>query len=625
MEQATNGNVSVDAFDDGDDGAGDLFFPGKSRLLRWHGRLRTLEAVVLLIALPAVALHVGFVSISQLRIDEVGLLVLSAMTVLCATRVAAYLISQRPGHTGNTGRSDLVVPGVWAVVCTLLVAVSILSPTSGLSPRGWSEVMAVTELALIVISLSAAMRAGRIVAGRTQNSALLLVGSFLLLITIGTLLLRLPVCRAQVPGDNGLAQASWQEALFTATSASCVTGLIVVDTGSYWSTTGQIVIFCLFQTGGLGILTFGAFVAILSGRRGIRFRESATLGSLLDLDDIRSARRLLITIVLFTLGAEAVGALLMMGLWADRPAGEQLWFSVFHSVSAFCNAGFSLHDEGFLGKGGHWQVWGPLTMLIILGGLGFAVVEDVYRVIRSGRDRTKHLIFRRNSIRPRLTVHSRIVLWTAAVLLLCGTIGVFTLESFQSHVQTQSTGRQLADAWFQSVTFRTAGFNTVDHAQMHPATKLLAVFLMFIGAAPGSTGGGVKTVVFALTILNVWSVIRGRSRVEVFGRSLPANQVARSLAIIAVGIGIVLTTAGLLAVFEDKPDRFVDYLFEATSAFATVGVSAGVTSGLSDPSRLLIVVVMFLGRVGPITMLLAMAGNVQSISYDYPEERVSLG
>ncbi|MCA9065276.1 MAG: potassium-transporting ATPase subunit KdpA [Planctomycetaceae bacterium] len=601
-----------------------ILFPARSRLIRWRGRLNILEGLLLFAAVPAAALHIGFVSVAQIRIDEIGQLLLATMLTLTAARFASFLIARRLSQFRAAATRDLLVPAGWSFLSVATAIVARARISDSLSESGWPEIMILTELAVALISLVGMMKAGRLVASRTHNSALLIVGSFLLLIMAGTFILRLPICRAQLP-DGPVRQASWMEALFTATSASCVTGLIVVDTGSYWSPVGHAVIFCLFQIGGLGILTFGAFLAILSGKRGIRFRESANLGSLMDKEDMRGARRLLVTIVLFTLSTEAIGALSMTSLWSDLPIGQRLWHSIFHSVSAFCNAGFSLHDEGFLGKGGHWQVWGPLTLLIILGGLGFGVVEDVYRVLTRSRDKSRHLIFARNSIRPRLSVHSRIVLWTAAALLLFGTAGIFTLESFQPEVQSQSAGRQLADAWFQSVTFRTAGFNTVDHADLHPATKLLAVFLMFIGAAPGSTGGGVKTVVFALTVLNVWAVIRGRDRVEVFGRSLPTTQLSRSLAIIAVGIAIVLTTAGLLAVFEDEPTRFVDYLFEATSAFATVGVSAGITQELTDPSRLLIVVVMFLGRVGPITLLLAMAGNAHSVDYAYPEERVSLG
>ena len=330
-------------------------------------------------------------------------------------------------------------------------------------------------------------------------------------------------------------------------------------------------------------------------------------------------------ILAFTICVEAVGAILLLGLWPELPMSQRIWQAVFHSVSAFCNAGFSLNDNGFQGMGTHWQVWGPLTLLIILGGLGFPVVRDIWTVIRRRtfrKDATP--LFPNAGKRPKLSVHSKLVLWSAAALLSGGAVFWFVLESLNAPADSSVITR-IADSWFQSTTFRTAGFNTVDHQAMNPATKLLAIVLMFIGAAPGSTGGGVKTVVFALTMLNIWAVFRGRDRVEVFGRCIPSNQVARSLSMIAIGIMIVLMTTGLLVIFEHRPDRFLDHLYEATSAFATVGVSTGITGDLSIPSRLLICVVMFLGRVGPITLLIAMAVPSESSRYDYPEERVSLG
>ncbi|MEZ6062805.1 MAG: potassium transporter TrkG [Planctomycetaceae bacterium] len=591
----------------------------QTRRTRWRERLLRGEWLVLALGVSGVLVHVGFVTTSAERVRDLNSLAVLVMCLLSVSRIARSAIAV-PGHHSPRLRTAqlLAVPVLWGLGLAAGTLVHEPSPERMSLAVGWTECMIATMAALAVL------RAVRSLAARTHNSAVLLAGSFLLLITVGTLLLKMPMCVAD-GAQGGSQSADWNVALFTATSASCVTGLIVVPTGSHWSPVGHAVIFTLFQIGGLGILTFGAFVAVLSGRRGLHFREARTLRDMLDSESVKDSRMLLLTILLFTLATELVGACCLAGLWSDKTPGQQAWHSVFHSVSAFCNAGFSLQDDGFLNMGGHWQVFGPLTFLIILGGLGFPVIQDLGIAIRNNwRRRTRRTLFLSNTARQRLSVHSRLVLWSALVLLVMGTVNFFFLESLRTEPE-ESTGRRIADAWFQSVTFRTAGFNTVDHGSLSPATKLMAIVLMFIGAAPGSTGGGVKTVVFAITMLNIYAVWRGRDRVEVFGRCIPAEQVSRALSMIAVGLIIVLLTTGLLVVFEPESTPFLDLLYEATSAFGTVGVSTGVTGSLSVPSQLLIVVVMFLGRVGPITLLLAMAGAGDAHKYSYPTERVSLG
>jgi trk system potassium uptake protein TrkH len=589
---------------------------------RWAGAtggLRRWELVSIIIGAAVLVMHCGFAGVSTARVKEMTWVLLGTMLWLSLSRCLRLFLEMRQSKFATAVRSvNLVFPTMWAV--GLLWLWNGADDFSGSSAAAgiW------TEIVLAVVVVFSVLSGCRSLAAKTQNSAVLLVGSFLVVIALGTLLLKLPVCRAALPGGVN-ESADWNVALFTATSASCVTGLIVEPTGSYWSPTGHAVIFALFQVGGLGILTFGAFVAVLSGRQGIQFREARTLRDMLDAETVQGSRRLLLTILLFTLGVEALGALLLQGLWSDLPFRERIWPATFHSVSAFCNAGFSLRDEGFQGMGTLWQVWGPLTALIFLGGLGFAVVHDLWRFVAGGlQRRVAASLFHTERHRPRLSVHTRLVLYSAAALLVFGTVGWFVLESLEASPQASVVGR-FADAWFQSMTFRTAGFNTVDHQAIHPATKLMAIFLMFVGAAPGSTGGGVKTVVFAVTVLNILAVLRGRSRVEIFGRCIPITQVARSLSMIAVGIFIVMAATGLLVVFERQPDRFLDHLYEATSAFGTVGVSAGITPSLSLPSRLLICAVMFLGRVGPITLLLAMAVPGETGRFNYSEERVSLG
>lgn len=583
---------------------------------RTQQRLIFSENVVTLVGVLIAAVHTGFVSVFSTRHVELKWMVFLAVCWVSVSRMLRFV-----NYTDGSGirrilQARLVLPIVWFAGMLALWGLNGADIQSDFSVA-WSD------LIVSLIAVTGVLSFCRSLASRTRNSAILLIGSFAVVITIGTSLLKLPACRP-VTADGIQQTAEWNVALFTATSATCVTGLIVEPTGSYWSPLGHAVIFSLFQIGGFGILTFGAFMAVLSGRHELQFGEANLLQDMLDSENVNSVRKVLLTIVLFTVFVEAVGAVSLLGMYPELPWKQRVWDSVFHSVSAFCNAGFSLRDDGFLGMGTRWQVWGPLSILIILGGLGFPVVSDLWdRFTSRFRARQVPMFHPKRKVH-RLAVHSRLVLITTASLLIGGSVLWFTLETL-SAASDASVVKRVADAWFQSVTFRTAGFNSVDHAAMHPASKLLAIFLMFIGAAPGSTGGGVKTIVFAVTVLNVWAVIRGRDSVEVFGRRIPKSQVARSLAMIAIGVFIVLITTGLLVIFEKQPDRFLDHLFEATSAFGTAGVSAGITSTLSMPSRMLICAVMFLGRVGPITLLLAMAASSETVRYQYPEERVGLG
>ena len=585
-------------------------------------RLKKAEVVALIVGVLAVLAHVGTISEPGGVVTDIRRVVLIVICFLFGSRVFRMVTTTSGQVIKRLLNAHLVLPLIWLVGIIVMETRSYggwtTAETALTSDFAWSEAF------LFLMGLVSLLNLFRGLAAKTHNSAILLVGSFLVVIGIGTLLLMMPGCRATSP-DVESGGAPWHVALFTATSASCVTGLIVEPTGSYWSTLGHAVIFGLFQIGGLGILTFGAFLSVFSGRQGLQFREANTVRDMLNADTVQDSRRLLFTILSFTIGVEAIGAVLLVGLWPEGGEHNPYWHAVFHSVSAFCNAGFSLHDDGFLNLGTRWQVWGPLTWLIILGGLGFPVVRDLWMRATTllSRRRLQNSFVDAKPIH-RLTLNTRMVLLSSAVLLFGGTLIWFLLES-QNTLQTSTSTKRFADAWFQSVTFRTAGFNSVDHGGMTPASKLLAIFLMFIGAAPGSTGGGVKTVVFAITLLNILAVFRGRDRVEFFGRCIPATQVARSLAMITIGLFIVMGTTGLLVIFERQPERFIDHLFEATSAFGTVGVSANVTAGLTLPSRMLICLVMFLGRVGPVTLLLAMASPSEPCRYEYPEERVNLG
>jgi trk system potassium uptake protein TrkH len=371
-------------------------------------------------------------------------------------------------------------------------------------------------------------------------------------------------------------------------------------------------------------MTFGAFFALGQGR-GFLVREGAFMGKLLEADDRVALRRLIGSILLFTLISEAVGAVLIATAAPGGPWQERAWFGLFHSVSAFCNAGFGLLPKNLEGLGSRWQVWGVVAPLIIIGGLGFEVLRNTTHVTLAPLARRWPWRDRQRPAAPaRLTATSRLVLATTLALLAAGTIGFFILERDRT-LSRKALGERVANAWFQSVTFRTAGFNTVDFTQLAPATRLIGIVLMFVGASPGSTGGGIKTVVFALLVLVSAATIRGRERVELAGRTIPDVFVKRAAAVMALALFGLLTSTLLIVMFEQRPELFLDHLFEAASALGTVGLSTVNSATLRPISQCVLIATMFAGRVGPLTLLVALARQRPAAKYAYPSERVMLG
>jgi trk system potassium uptake protein TrkH len=612
-------------------------FTGDSLKAKLPQKLCFLEVSFQLLGIAATVMRHGLRQTPDAQHLELGLVAIFAMLFLTVSTWSRYGWSLSQKQFLRLHRVSVTLGLLWLVGIVSLLIFSPMLPASwqGRPMTGWTAFILMSELLVIMYGLAGMVSIMRKATAGGTDPAIILVISFVVLIAVGTMLLMLPRARAETGMEPDLSGAPFLTALFTSTSAGCVTGLTVVPTGEYWSRTGQWIILCLFQIGGLGIMTFGAFFAVASGR-GMLIRESATLRDLLESERLGDVRRLVKTILIFTVTAELVGAVLMSGLWSQMPTGEQFFYSLFHSVSAFCNAGFSLTENSFVGMGTRWEIWGVASGLIIVGGLGFAVIYNMmlaakvqFSTIR------KQPLFHLPRHRVRLSLSTKLVLTTTAGLLLFGTLGLYLLESTGPHSNETTTSDRMSAAWFQSVTFRTAGFNTVDHGELQPATKLFAIGMMFIGASPGSTGGGVKTVCFALMFLSLLSVLRGRHHVEIMGRRIPSDVINRSLTIITLGMIAVMTATLLLVLFENRPGHFIDHMFEATSAFATVGVSSSVevqpgqflstTQSLSTPSQWVIVVTMFLGRVGPLTLLIALAGRMQEARYEYPVERVTLG
>jgi trk system potassium uptake protein TrkH len=415
---------------------------------------------------------------------------------------------------------------------------------------------------------------------------------------------------------------SFLDALFTSTSAVCVTGLTVVDTGSRFSAAGQAVVLALIQVGGLGLMTFAVFVGVLLGRK-VAFTDRMVIQDSMHHTPKAGIRRLVRYVLAFTLATEAAGAILLWLRFRGRfPAGEAVWQSVFHSVSAFCNAGFSLLADNLVRFRGDVFVNLVVTGLVIVGGLGFLVNMEVWD---QARDRL------RGSRSPLPTLHTRLALAVTVALLLAGTAGFLALEWGNVLRDLPLRDRVLA-AWFHAVTPRTAGFNTIDYGQVSSDTLFFTIFLMFVGASPGSTGGGIKTTTLGLLVALVVARWRGQGRATVFHRTIPHAVMDRALTLALFAWVLVSLAAGLLVATETHgvpagaaEPRFVALMFEAVSAFGTVGLSTGITASLSGAGKLVLIVLMYAGRVGPLTLVLAVGPPQRRGRFRYAEENVMVG
>ena len=447
---------------------------------------------------------------------------------------------------------------------------------------------------------------------RRPNRAL--ASTFLTMIAVGTLFLMLPW---STPGRSGLGAV---DALFMATSASCVTGLAVIDPATELTGFGQFVILAMIQLGGLGIMTLsGAAILAATGRLGAR--DKAALLQVLDADGIGPVPRMIRFILLYTLGFEVVGVLALLAIWSG-PNDPGTFDAIFHAVSAFCNAGFSTFSDSLVGFRGDVAVHAVLGTLIVAGGLGFAVLWNLTllavstfrrRVLRDGHAK-----------RTRLTLHSKIVLAVTTMLLVVGAASFFAFEAGNT-LRDASPGETTLACGFQSITTRTAGFHTVDVAELRPPTRLVMMGLMFIGAAPGSTAGGVKVTTFALLALAVLALARGNEEglVVAFRRNVSAATMRKALAIIFLfGNAVGFATLALL-VTEGR--GLEETLFEVVSAIATVGLGTGLTPELSPIGKAIVTCLMFAGRIGPLGLVIAMSGPKPRVTLQYPEERVVVG
>ncbi len=445
------------------------------------------------------------------------------------------------------------------------------------------------------------------------NPSIAFVLSFILIIIIGTGLLILPAMTT-APGGMPLI-----DALFTAVSASCVTGLIVVDTATYFTFRGQMVILLLIQIGGLGIVTFATFFASFL-RAGAGFKQRDLIPDYLDTETISSARRLLRQIVFLTFAIEFGAFLLIYFTWSGfefANIGEKMFYSAFHAISAFCNAGFSIFTAGLYEPGIReaYLLHGVIALTLIVGSLGFSPVQDIFSPSRL-RDRLAHP-WKEWRLSTKISVN------VAAVLLVVGTLGFFLLER-NNTLDSLNLSESLITSFFQSATTRTAGFNTVDFAALATPTLILIMTLMFIGGASGSTAGGIKTSTFYVIIASVLATSQRKSKLFIGNRYIPTEVIYKSLSIFFYGIAIVLIGLFCLSITEPDTD-ILDLTFEQVSAFGTVGLSTGITASLSTAGKVIIILTMFLGRVGTLTFAVALSRRQSKENFKLPSNNLMVG
>lgn len=439
---------------------------------------------------------------------------------------------------------------------------------------------------------------------------------FLALIFIGALLLMLPICSSKGTVTPFLTS------LFTATTCVCVTGLVVVDTYAHWSTFGHIVMLLLIQCGGLGVVTLSTYILTLLGQK-IGLKQRLLLEDALNLDTMSGLIRFIKRVFKGTLLIEGIGAVMYMLVFVPEMGLRGIWVSVFNAVSAFCNAGIDIIGATSLAPYADNLIVNITTMLlIIIGGIGFVVWWDVLKVFgmyRSGEVHKKHLW---NGLR----LHSKIVFATSAGLTLAGFLFVLILEwSNPLTLGSLSVPVKLQAAMFQSVTLRTAGFFTISQKGLHNSTAFLCLILMFIGGSPVGTAGGIKTTTAAVLFVAMWSTIKGRSFTAVFGRKINPATVRKALSVTLISISATIVALIIMLTFCEGD--FMDLSYEVFSALGTVGLSRNITSGLNSIGQILIIMCMYLGRTGPISLVIAL-NNIKGKNtklIEYPEESVTVG
>jgi trk system potassium uptake protein TrkH len=439
---------------------------------------------------------------------------------------------------------------------------------------------------------------------KSLSPSKILLLSFVVIILIGTFFLSLPISCY-----DGVKQ-SVLTALFTATSAVSVTGLSVVDVSTTYNYFGKTIILILIQLGGLGIMTFSSIIMLILGKR-ITYEEKKILKEDLNQENLGGIIKFIKRLVGIVIGIEFAGALLLfIGFRTRYSFWKALYYSVFHSVSAFCNAGFSLFTDSLEGFKSDYLMNFTISFLIIIGGIGFAVVNSYILFFKTGQ--------------KKFNLTSKVAIRVSLALLIMGTLAFYFIErNNPSTIGSLSFVDKLTASCFQSVTTRTAGFNTVAIGSLKPASIFIFIILMFIGASPGSTGGGIKTTTFGVIIFYTIGMIKGKKDINISNRRISWQILNRSIAILTISLMYLAVVITVLMMVEER--EFTKLVFEAVSAFGTVGLSMGITAELSILSKLMIIVTMLVGRVGPLTFTLAIGENYKKSKIRYPKENILVG
>jgi trk system potassium uptake protein len=435
---------------------------------------------------------------------------------------------------------------------------------------------------------------------------------FIAVILAGTALLMMPFA------TNSGQWSSLITALFTATSAVCVTGHVVVDTATYFSGMGQFVIMLLVQIGGLGYMTVTTFLLLLLGRR-FGLKDKIAIQQALDRRSLQGSNQILRSIVATTLIFELTGAFLLLLEFVPRVGWQKgLWFAVFHSVSAWNNAGFALFSDNLVSYQGSLLLNMVITGLIIFGGIGYEVILELYLMLR---ERVTN-----SSIRTVRSLNFRVAVSTTIFLLLSGTLAIWLIEMRNTQtLNPLGTGQQLLAAWFQAVTSRTAGFNTIDISKMTTAGLFITIALMLVGGCPGGTAGGIKTTTARILASSTYAVLRGKESVVLYRRQVPNTLILKAVGVTFGSIMTVVVATIVISLVEPPTLNFIQILFEVVSAFGTVGLSMGITADLTPVSKLVLVATMYIGRVGILLLIAALLGDPKSTAIRYPEESLLVG
>ncbi|WP_179375559.1 TrkH family potassium uptake protein [Winogradskyella wichelsiae] len=503
------------------------------------------------------------------------------------------------------------------IISILLIASIIVAITHSHNDYHYilQKIKPILELGLILYFLLRLLVFVRYIYEVYYNPTIVFVGSFFILAILGAFLLMLPSATV-----NGI---SFTNALFTATSSVCVTGLAVLDTSRDFTIVGQSIILVLIQLGGLGILTFTSFFAFFF-RGSSSFKEGLNTRDFIAQDGLKDVFRAALNVVIFTVSLEIIGAIIIYSsIIQNTVIKDKIFFSVFHSISAFCNAGFSIIPSGLFEEsirfnyGFQWII----MILIIFGGLGHNIIFNFYKKIKVlvlELFKAK-IIHKRVSI---ITLNTKIVIYTTVILLLLGWAGFFISEYNNTMLEHPTLIGKLTNAAFNSVSPRTAGFNVIDYSKMTIPSLLFVIFLMWIGASPASTGGGIKTSTFALAMLNIFTVARGKTRIEIFGKRISSESTSRAFAILCISLVVISIAVMALLMFEPKDTPLLSVIFECFSAYSTVGLSLNFTPTLTEASKYVIILIMFIGRIGMLNLMIGLLRQINHQFYEYPKENI---